>query len=41
MCVDDARDFKDLRTEGGKLDRLVSDAELDRMMPREIAKRKL
>ncbi len=41
MCVDDARDFKDLRTENGKLERLVADAELDRIMLREIAERKL
>ncbi len=40
MSVDDAKELKELRTENSKLKRLVAEAELEKMMLREIAKGK-
>lgn len=40
MSVDDAKEIRELRTENCKLKRLVAEAELKKMMLREIAKGK-
>ena len=40
MSVDDAKELKELRTENSKLKRLVAEAELEKMMLKEIAKGK-
>jgi transposase-like protein len=40
MSIDDAKELKELRTENSKLKRLVAEAELEKMMLREIAKGK-
>ena len=40
MSVDDAKELKELRVENAKLKRLVADAELEKLMLREIAKGK-
>ena len=40
MSVDDAKELKELRVENTKLKRLVADAELEKLMLREIAKGK-
>jgi hypothetical protein len=40
MTVDDAKGLKELRTGNSKLKRLVAEAELEKMMLREITKGK-
>jgi len=40
MSVDDAKELKELRVENGKLKRLVAQAELDKLMLKEIARGK-
>jgi hypothetical protein len=40
MSVDNAKVLKELRTENSKLKRLVAEAELEKMMPKELAKGK-
>ncbi len=40
MSVDDAKELKELRVENGKLKRLVAEAELDKLMLKELARGK-
>ncbi len=40
MSVDDAKELKELRVENSKLKRLVAQAELDKLMLKEIARGK-
>ncbi len=40
MSVDDAKELKELRVENSKLKRLVAEAELDKLMLKELAKGK-
>jgi hypothetical protein len=40
MSVDDAKELKELRVENTKLKQIVADADLEKLMLREIAKGK-